>query len=83
MAECNMRGSIDILKCNIEGMEEELFAHCGEWIDRVGLLAVQVHHPYTTERLLEDLQRAGAPLTLYHRMECEAGSKLLFLESSR
>ncbi len=82
MAECGMEGKIDFIKCNIEGAEAEVFAHCAEWIGLVGLLAVQVHHPYTSEQLLEDLKRAGSSLKLYHSMDCEAGSKLLFLEEA-
>lgn len=77
-----MDGMIDLLKCNIEGAEEELFSHCAEWIGRVRRMAVQVHYPYTSERLLEDLRRAGAPQSLYHSMDCDAGSKLLFLEQN-
>jgi FkbM family methyltransferase len=82
MYECGMEGTIDLIKCNIEGAEEEVFAHCAEWIGRVRRMAVQVHHPYTSARLLEDLARSGARLNLYHSMDCEAGSKLLFLERS-
>jgi hypothetical protein len=82
MDECGMAGTIDLIKCNIEGAEEELFAHCAEWIGRVRRMGVQVHHPYTTERLLEDLRRAGSNFHLYHSMDCEAGSKLLFLEQA-
>lgn len=80
MAECGMEGAVDFIKCNIEGAEAEVFAHCRDWIGLVRRLAVQVHHPYTSERLLEDLRRAGSSLKLYHSMDCEAGSKLLFLE---
>ncbi|HEY0321527.1 MAG TPA: FkbM family methyltransferase [Pyrinomonadaceae bacterium] len=82
MAECGMQGKIDLVKCNIEGAEEEVFAHCDEWIGQVRRLAVQVHYPYTSARLLDDLKRAGASLKLYHSMDCEAGSKLLFLEQN-
>lgn len=82
MADCSVEGDVDIIKCNIEGAEEEVFARCEEWIDRVRLLAVQVHEPYTSEQFLEDLKRAGASMNLYHTMDCEEGSKLLFLERS-
>ena len=82
MAESRMEGTIDLVKCNIEGAEEELFAHCDEWIGRVKRLAVQVHYPYTSERLLEDLRRAGSRLELYHSMDREDRSKLLFLEQN-
>jgi FkbM family methyltransferase len=80
MNECGIVGTVDLIKCNIEGAEEEVFAHCAEWIGRVRRMGVQVHHPYTSARLLEDLERAGARFNLYHSMDCEAGSQLLFLE---
>ena len=53
---------IDVLKVDIEGAEEELFGDCGHWIDRVGVLSVECHHPFTAERLLEQLVRSGARL---------------------
>lgn len=80
MAECGMEGTIDLLKCNIEGAEQEVFAHCKDWIGRVRRLAVQVHLPYTAEKFLEDLRSSGARLTLYHSMDYADGSKLLFME---
>jgi len=82
MLDCGIEGTIDLIKCNIEGAEAEVFSHCAEWIGRVRRMAVQVHHPYTDTGLLEDLERAGARMRLYHSMDCEAGSKLLFLEQS-
>jgi FkbM family methyltransferase len=54
--------TIDLLKCDIEGAEKELFDECGPWIGRVRYLAVEVHEPYTREHLLAALQQAGAKL---------------------
>jgi FkbM family methyltransferase len=51
---------IDLLKVDIEGAEEELFADCGDWIGRVGVVSVECHHPFTADRLLEQLERSGA-----------------------
>lgn len=34
---------IDILKVDIEGAEKEIFDHCDAWIDRIGVLAVELH----------------------------------------
>jgi hypothetical protein len=34
--------SIDILKVDIEGAEIEVFSGC-DWIDRIGLLAIELH----------------------------------------
>ena len=60
-------GEVDLLKCDIEGAEAELFADCADWIGRVRALAVEVHDPYTVERLQDDLRRAGADLRLFDR----------------
>jgi FkbM family methyltransferase len=36
-------GEIDVLKCDIEGAEAELFANCREWIGRVRTMVVECH----------------------------------------
>lgn len=54
---------IDLMKCDIEGAEEELFATCGSWIGRVRYLAVELHGEYTPERLKRDLQKHGVEAT--------------------
>jgi hypothetical protein len=53
-------GAVDLLKCDIEGAEQELFADCSAWIGRVRNILIEVHRPYTTEMFLADLGRAGA-----------------------
>jgi FkbM family methyltransferase len=34
---------IDVLKVDIEGAEKEVFEHCADWIDSVGVLMVELH----------------------------------------
>jgi FkbM family methyltransferase len=34
---------IDLLKIDVEGAEKEIFEHSSAWIDRVGLIAVELH----------------------------------------
>lgn len=34
---------IDLLKMDVEGAEKEIFEHSSAWIDRVGLIAVELH----------------------------------------
>jgi len=34
---------IDLLKVDVEGAEKEIFEHASPWIDRVGLIAVELH----------------------------------------
>lgn len=48
-------GPIDLLKCDIEGAEAELFVDCADWIHRVRHLIVEVHRPYSPEALAASL----------------------------
>lgn len=58
---------IDVLKCDIEGAEAELFADCASWIDRVDCMVVECHiDVMTTESLLESLAGNGARFELLH-----------------
>ena len=50
---------IDLLKCDIEGSETELFKTCRPWIGAVRHLIVETHQPYTVQALYEDLRAAG------------------------
>lgn len=52
--------TIDLLKCDIEGAERELFAHCEKWIERVNAIVIELHPPYELPALQNDLARAGA-----------------------
>ena len=52
-------GTIDLLKCDIEGSEVEIFKACRPWIGRVRHLVVETHPPYSNEELCRDLKDAG------------------------
>jgi FkbM family methyltransferase len=58
------KGEIDLLKCDIEGAEREVFGDCGDWVGRVRNVIVELHPPYTREMLLADLARQGAGLAV-------------------
>ncbi len=73
--------SIDLLKCDIEGAEIELFGHCFPWIGRVRHLVIELHAPATLAWLMEALSRAGADfecLTHHHR---QPDTALVFLRN--
>jgi FkbM family methyltransferase len=55
---------IDLLKCDIEGAEAELFGHCRAWIERVRNIAIELHPPYSFEEFHANLRRAGAEFEL-------------------
>ena len=50
---------IDLMKCDVEGTEKELFADCAAWIHKVKHLIVETHPPYTPENLFADLKKVG------------------------
>ncbi len=57
---------VDLLKCDIEGSEAELFADCAAWIGRVDHLIVETHRPYTPADLYRHLTAAGATFDITH-----------------
>lgn len=50
---------IGLLKCDVQGAEQAIFADCRSWISRVQNMIVEVHPPYTGDNLIADLQRNG------------------------
>lgn len=49
-------GDIDILKCDIEGAEAEVFPRSAAWLPRVRHLAIELHEPYTVDAFLRDVE---------------------------
>lgn len=80
---CAVDAPIDLLKCDIEGSEEELFADCGAWIGQVKNMVVELHHPYSSVRFLEDIRRGGAQFNVYDYGPTNEDSELLFLERTK
>jgi FkbM family methyltransferase len=52
--------TIDIVKCDVEGAERELFGTCADWIGRVRALAVETHDGYTIAEVVADIAAAGS-----------------------
>jgi FkbM family methyltransferase len=52
-------GQVDLLKCDIEGAEAELFEDCSEWIGNVRSLVVECHGDFTAADLQACLTRNG------------------------
>src|SRR5207253_724680 len=50
-------GHVDLLKCDIEGSERELFEACEPWINRIRHLVVETHSPYSLSQLYAHLER--------------------------
>ena len=51
--------TIDFLKVDIEGAEQNLLTAGGNWAERVRVLKVETHAPYSVEACLRDLGRIG------------------------
>ena len=83
LESCGIAAPIDLLKCDIEGTEAELFANCSAWIGNIRNLIVELHHPYSSEHFLADLQRGGGRFDTYFQMRCDGNSELLFLEQAQ
>ena len=52
-------GSVDFLKMDIEGAEQDVLARCDGWIRSVRCLKTEVHPPYTVEECLRRLGGLG------------------------
>jgi FkbM family methyltransferase len=59
--------SIDLLKCDIEGAEIELFESCGSWISKVRLAVVECHDDFDTDKLLELIRKNGTEFECVYR----------------
>ena len=78
LSRAGMSGTIDLLKCDIEGAEAELFKNCSVWIGKVQELVVEVHHPYTTDMLIKHIRAGGSDLKVYHTSS-KSGPAVVFL----
>jgi FkbM family methyltransferase len=59
-------GEIDILKCDIEGAERELFEHCRPWINRVKVAVVECHNGFRGADLIAMLEANGGRFDVLH-----------------
>ncbi len=64
LEEAGAPDTIDLLKCDIEGAERELFESCKGWIHRVCCFVVETHDDWGAEDLANALQRAGVEAEL-------------------
>ena len=72
---------IDVLKCDIEGAEHELFANCRSWIRRVRTMIVECHiRPTTAQSLLAALAANGGEFKLT-RLEFNGVFEMATLEA--
>ncbi|EQD71394.1 methyltransferase FkbM family, partial [mine drainage metagenome] len=80
LARCNAPETIDLLKCDIEGAEAEVFADCSAWIGRVHYLIIEVHPPYSSKALIAQLEKNGAHPQLTYRRDKGNGLEMAVLK---
>jgi FkbM family methyltransferase len=59
---------VDVLKCDVEGAERELFEDAARWLGRVDVAVVECHDGYTAEDLRADAARGGVRTELIQRV---------------
>jgi len=57
---------IDLLKCDIEGAEAELFHECSGWISRIRYIAIETCPPYSVAILEQELAATGIQFIKLH-----------------
>jgi FkbM family methyltransferase len=70
-------GTIDFLKCDIEGAERELFATSDDWISQVRVMAVECHGSFSAHDFVTLLETKGVVPNVLHlestpQLGCEA-----------
>jgi len=65
LPEFGSRG-VDLLKCDIEGGERDLFENCSGWINKVRYIVIETSPPYSVQMLEADLARNGARFKKLH-----------------
>ncbi len=78
----SMGGSIDLLKCDIEGAEQELFKDCRDWISQGEAIVIELHPPYSPSDLQADLKAAGARFELVREFSAKVCPVLLLRRST-
>jgi len=69
---------IDLLKCDIEGTEAELFRNCGSWLQKIRLGLVELHGDYRIKDFERDAMESGIPIEILWREEGNDFSLVIF-----
>jgi FkbM family methyltransferase len=75
-------GTVDLLKCDVEGTESEIFAECSSWIGRVRNLVIEIHAPYDAAGLSADLARNGADLRVLASEDPTSSTSVVLLSGT-
>lgn len=78
LREDHPTGDIDIVKCDIEGGEEDVLSTCESWIHRVRYLVVELHDGLDEQWLQEQIAENGATAHVLGVREGHCGAKLVW-----
>jgi FkbM family methyltransferase len=68
---------VDLLKSDIEGAEQAVFADCGAWIGRIRRIAIEIEAPYSAEQLFADIERHDVKFE--HKVKKSFGTRQVLL----
>jgi FkbM family methyltransferase len=69
-------GTVDYVKMDVEGAEEQLLADAAAWAPAVRCIKVEVHAPYDVARCMRDLRALGFDVTADSRHpSCAVGTR--------
>lgn len=71
-------GSIDVMKCDVEGGEREIFDSCAPWISRVRYIVIELHGGLDESWLRDKISRNGATLNVRGSREGHGDAKLVW-----
>ena len=83
LAGAGISGDVDLLKCDVEGAEKEIFANCADWIGRIRNIMVEIHGDYTAVGLLADIACNGGNFHVVEKVETSGLPTLLFLQREK
>lgn len=80
LATDHPEGPIDVMKCDVEGGEAEIFDNCAAWIDRVRHIVVEVHGGLDKTWLQSRISESGARLDVRGHREGHGSAELVWGE---
>ncbi|HEX8341562.1 MAG TPA: FkbM family methyltransferase [Tepidisphaeraceae bacterium] len=81
--ETRWHGPIDLLKCDVEGAEEELFDAAAPWLNRVRYMIVELHGRYDATRFEAALKKAGGDFKVSDATDRNKRRELLLCTNQR
>jgi FkbM family methyltransferase len=78
LATDHPEGPIDVMKCDVEGGEAEIFDNCAAWIDRVRHIVVEVHGGLDKTWLQSRISENGARLDVRGHRKGHGSAELIW-----